>query len=157
MRRKFIQSILLLFTASAQGRAHAAAFELRPASVLNKPSSSSFYLIIFATKNCPWCAILKRDYLVHLPVTRDGVTIQMLEVQIDRDLPLIDFKGLSTSHKRFAKDLGVRVSPTVMAFSSNGTRLGEPLVGVGIPDFYGAYLDGLIQFGIQNQRAQASI
>ena len=101
--------------------------------------------------------MLKRDYLVHLPARSDEVAIQMFEVLIDQDLPLIDFKGLATTHKRFSKALGVRVSPTVMAFSSHGVRIGDPLIGMGIPDFYGAYLDGLIQLGVQTHRSAPAL
>lgn len=156
MRRLFIQSLLSLIVLSARRSANAAAFELPQAVALNRAVGPFFYLIIFATKSCPWCALLKRDYLAHLPTQSDGVAIQMLEVMIDREHPLIDFKGLATSHKRFAKDLAVRVSPTVMAFSSAGIRLGEPLIGIGIADFYGAYLDGLVQLGVQSQRGAPS-
>ena len=152
MRRLFIQSLLSLIVLSARRSANAAAFELPQAVALNRAVGPFFYLIIFATKSCPWCALLKRDYLAHLPTQSDGVAIQMLEVMIDREHPLIDFKGLATSHKRFAKDLAVRVSPTVMVFSSAGIRLGEPLIGIGIADFYGAYLDNLIQLGVQSHR-----
>ena len=152
MRRRFIQSLFGLFSVSALRTADAATFELAQAIALNNPVGPRFYLIVFATRNCPWCALLKRDYLAYLPAYSDGVAIHMLEVMIDRELPLIDFKGVATNHKRFSTDLGVRVSPTVIAFSSTGMRLGESLIGVGIADFYGAYLDGLIQLGIQSQR-----
>ena len=141
-----------MFALLANGKSFSAPFELKRAIALDKSVGPSFYLIVFSTKNCPWCAVLKRDYLVHLPESRDAVAVQMLEVAIDQDLPLIDFKGSTTTHKQFSRNLGVRVSPTVIAFSGNGTRLGEPIVGVGIPDFYGAYLDNLIQLGVQSHR-----
>ena len=152
-----IRLFLLIFLAHFHTGGVAAPFELERATTFAQVQPKSFYLVIFATKRCPWCAILKRDYLVHIPAKRDGVSIRMLEVLIDQDTPLIDFEGKSITHKRFAQSLGVRISPTVMAFGATAKLLGAPLVGVGIADFYGTYLDDLIQLGIQSQAQNQTV
>ena len=148
-----IRLFLLGLLTWLQGLCLAAPFELERATSFAQSQPRSFYLVVFATKRCPWCALLKRDYLIPLPAKRDGISIRLLEVLIDQDNPLIDFKGKPTTHKRFAQTYGVRVSPTVMVFGPNPEPLGTPLVGVGIADFYGAYLDDLIQVGIASQTA----
>ena len=78
------------------------------------------------------------------------------EVRIDSNIHLVGFNGDVTSHRAFATDRGITIVPTLEFLDSAGLQVSRPLVGVSIPDYYGAYVDNGIEQAIRNLRAQRS-
>jgi uncharacterized protein len=111
-------------------------------------------VIVFSTTGCPYCEILRRSYLPGVPVEIEGVKVHLREVFFDRETPLIDFQGRSTSFRQYAKGLKINRSPTLMVFDPTGHLLGEPLVGIGNADFYDHYLQRLILTSAQTVRSR---
>lgn len=108
------------------------------------PKALDVVVIVFSTTGCPYCEILRRSYLPGIPQEIDGIKIHLREVFFDRETPLIDFQGRSTSFRQYAKTLNINRSPTLMVFDRSGHLLGAPLVGIGNADFYDHYLQQLI-------------
>ncbi|HET6599527.1 MAG TPA: hypothetical protein VFG60_06155, partial [Burkholderiaceae bacterium] len=48
-------------------------------------------------------------------------------------------------HAAVARAWNAKLAPTVLFFDARGREIAERLVGAGLPDFYGAYLDQRLQ------------
>ena len=110
-------------------------------------------LVLYSQAGCSWCEKLRREYLEPMqrdPAYRDRVLLR--QVDIDSTGPLADFSGRSTTHAEFARREGVRFTPTVVVYGPDGRRLAEPIVGVGVADLYGAYLDQAIERALSRLR-----
>ncbi len=112
------------------------------------------HLILFSATGCPFCETVRAQHLQHLVGTsHDGHRLLVSEVLIDRDDPITGFDGKPTTAKSFARSLGFRFAPTVAAFDVAGRRLGKPIVGALLEDFYGAYLDQMLAQATDEARA----
>ncbi|MBI4755060.1 MAG: hypothetical protein HY778_06480 [Betaproteobacteria bacterium] len=103
-------------------------------------------LILFSRADCPWCERARRGWLLPMhtePAWQGRVALR--EVWLDSDAAMTDFSGRATTQRAFAAAQGVRVTPTVMLFGPGGERLAEPIVGLRIADFYGAYLERAVE------------
>lgn len=97
-------------------------------------------VIMFSSDECPYCDLIARYYLGPLaadPASADTAVIRMVK---DDATPLVDFAGSRTNHAEFSARQGVRLVPTLRFFSGTGERLAEDLVGVGVEDYYLAYV-----------------
>ena len=66
------------------------------------------------------------------------------EVDTGSDAMLRDFSGARTTQREFARRYNVRRVPVVALFGPSGEQLGEPMIGMALPDFYQFYLDDAI-------------
>jgi hypothetical protein len=120
---------------------------------------------LFSRADCPWCEALRRDQLVHLAREARAHRIQVVEFDLSDNRPFknrpIAAPGAdasagertltipvtrpdaalwaATSPADLARQLGVRVVPTVAFLGAQG-ELAQRLVGYASRDFYGAYL-----------------
>jgi len=111
-------------------------------------------LVFYSRVDCSWCEIARRDYLAPLaadPATAARVLIR--EVDVHGQQPLTDFDGRATRPSAFAKQRGVRMTPTLEFLDSHGKRLADAIVGVGLADFYGAIIDRAIDESLAKLRA----
>ncbi len=106
--------------------------------------SREIVIVVFSTTGCPFCELLRRSYLPSIPLEVEGVKVHLREVFFDRNTPLIDFAGRTVTHRQFAREHQVKLSPTLISFDSNGQALSAPLIGIGSADFYAYYLDQLV-------------
>ncbi|QKV58105.1 MAG: thioredoxin family protein [Dechloromonas sp.] len=103
-------------------------------------------IVIFSRKDCKYCETVKRDYLKPLttdPRYRDKIVIR--QVNQDSDAALVDFRGETTTHARFAANEKIKLVPVVSFYGPQGKRLAEPIVGARLPDFYPGYLEESIE------------
>tara|TARA_Y100001934_G_scaffold267600_1_gene348503 strand:+ start:840 stop:1328 length:489 start_codon:yes stop_codon:yes gene_type:complete len=114
-------------------------------------------LLIYTADHCHYCNEVKAS--VFNPIAADPAyrgRMLLREVRIDSDLRLVGFNGDVTSHRSFAEDRGVTIIPTLEFLDGAGLQISHPLVGVSIPDYYGAYVDSGIEEANRNLRAQRS-
>lgn len=96
-------------------------------------------VLLVSLPGCPYCELVRRNYL--LPGQRDaGWHTCQLDVN-DRSARLIGFDGRATTAALQTDAWRAKFTPTVLFFGSRGQELAERLVGIAVPDFYGAYLD----------------
>ena len=62
----------------------------------------------------------------------------MRRVEINNSSKLIGFDGTVTTQKGYAATQKIRLTPTIVVYTPNGTRAGEPLVGLGPEEYYGS-------------------
>lgn len=96
-------------------------------------------VILISLRGCVYCELVRRSYL--LPAQRDG-SLHAWQLNVnDNTTRLIGFDGKPTTAERQAKAWKATFTPTVLFVGSQGQELAERLIGIAVPDFYGAYLD----------------
>lgn len=113
---------------------------------LNKAQPAAV-VILFSVPDCAYCEQLRRHTLRHVPADpayKGRVAVYEIDFTDDRK-KLAWFDGKQHTGKSVAAKLDVKFSPTVIVFSRKGMPAGKPLLGAGLPEFYGAYLDELVQ------------
>ena len=96
-------------------------------------------VLLISLPGCVYCELVRRSYLLPARLN-DGLQAWQLNVN-DNTTPLTGFGGKPTTAARQAKVWKATFTPTVLFIGSQGQELAERLVGIAVPDFYGAYLE----------------
>lgn len=96
-------------------------------------------VMLISLPGCVYCELVRRNYLLPL-VQASGLQAWQLDVS-NKATPLIAFDGKHTTAALQAKAWKASFTPTVLFLGSQGQELAERLVGIAVPDFYGAYLE----------------
>ena len=102
-------------------------------------------LIMFGTESCPFCQLLKEDFLIPMIISgdyTDRVILRQLYVSDGR--AIIDFSGRRISAEAFAQRYKVRLFPTTVLVDHRGQPLVKNIVGVTTPALFGGTLDDAI-------------
>ncbi len=103
-------------------------------------------VVFFSQPDCEYCEQARHEYLEPMLADPSGrARLRLVEVNIGDPAPLVDFAGRRVSHVDFARAQHVRLFPTLAFFGLSGRTLAEPLVGLGLSDFYQQYLDRRIE------------
>ncbi len=133
----------------------AASTEIRPRSsalpltsslkaAATRATSKGQPLVVMTTlEGCPYCEVVRNHYLLPMQMSGeiDAVQIDVL----DKRRNLQDFEGELVSPADQARAWKARFTPTVLFFDARGREVAERLVGMALPDFYGAYLDARLR------------
>ena len=120
------------------------------ATVAKKP-----ILLFFNLTGCHYCRGALREVIV--PMFRNAgwrAALEFRQITIDDGKSLIDFDGRSIENIAFATKRKGTFAPTVMLVDGNGELLGDPIVGLVNFDFYGGYVDGLVNKAIAEMKAR---
>lgn len=104
-------------------------------------------VILFSLPDCAYCEKVRQQSLRHIhtdPQYRGNVAVYEIDFS-DNKRSFTWFDGKRYTGQSLAAPLNVKFSPTVMVFNSAGAVAGKPILGAGLPEFYGAYLDDLIK------------
>ena len=63
------------------------------------------------------------------------------EISLGSNAPLVDPRGVMTTHRDFARSEQVRMTPTTAFIGTQGEAAAPPIVGFPGGDFYGAYFE----------------
>lgn len=111
-------------------------------------------LVMFSRHNCAFCTQLLQEFL--LPMRRNAeydAKVIMRMVDVGSSAPLRLFSGKATTHARFSRENGIKLTPTIKLFDAEGRELTEPLIGLSTPDYYGGFLDQRIDQALAKVRA----
>ncbi|MDE2048218.1 MAG: thioredoxin fold domain-containing protein [Betaproteobacteria bacterium] len=139
LTRLLLLCALQLFCAVAPAHAETAlptAHDLRAAAQAARARGQPVVLLV-SLHDCAYCERVRRDEL--LPRQRDGLLAWQIDLKSSE--AIVGFEGAPVSQAELARRLNVRLAPTVLFLDARGEPVAEPLVGAGLPDFYGAYLD----------------
>lgn len=112
-------------------------------------------LIAFMQESCPYCAIARRDYLIPLqsaPQWQNRVLIR--EIDVDRSTVMRDFSGTGTTHRAYARSLGIKRVPTLIVFDADGQPVAPPISGLLSEDFYQLYIEQAIEAGLARMQSR---
>ncbi len=124
--------------ASAKDTALPVPASLASAALLAKSKGEPLVLLI-SLPGCVYCELVRRSYLLPARLN-DGLQAWQLNVT-DKTTPLLGFDGQPTTAAAQANAFKASFTPTVLFLGSQGQELAERLVGIAVPDFYGAYLE----------------
>ena len=96
-------------------------------------------VLLISLPGCVYCELVRRSYLMPL-LAESGLQAWQLDIT-NRSAALIGFDGKPTTAADQAKAWKATFTPTVLFLGSQGQELAERLVGIAVPDFYGAYLE----------------
>ena len=109
-----------------------------PQALLAAKAKSEPLVMLISLPGCVYCELVRRSYL--LPARRD-TELQAWQLDVsNKTTPLIGVDGKPTTAALQAKAWKATFTPTVLFLGSQGQELAERLVGIAVPDFYGAYL-----------------
>ena len=115
------------------------------ADAASMKATSRPMVVLYSQAGCTWCEEARR-YLVPMSVDKDTVHPAIYrQIDIDSDAKVIDFGGAGTTHRAFARQRKVRLTPTVVVYGPDGVEMGEPIIGMRLPDFYGQYLSNAVE------------
>lgn len=101
-------------------------------------------LVVMTTlEGCPYCEVVRNHYLLPMQIAGEIEAVQ-IDV-LDKRRNLQNFEGELVSPADQARAWKARFTPTVLFFDAQGREVAERLVGIGLPDFYGAYLDARLK------------
>lgn len=95
-------------------------------------------VLLVSLPGCPYCELVRRNYL--LPMRAEGLQAWQINVTDNQRL-VRDFAGVASTGAALARQWQAAFTPTVLFFDARGNEIAQRLVGVAVPDFYGAYLD----------------
>ncbi|MES2363962.1 MAG: hypothetical protein V4646_19485 [Pseudomonadota bacterium] len=96
-------------------------------------------VLLVSLPGCPFCELVRRNYL--LPARSDsGLQAWQLDIT-NNSTPLLAFGGKTTTAALQISAWKATFTPTVLFLGPQGQELAERLVGIAVPDFYGAYLE----------------
>ena len=140
-RRQFIGGIACVLSATwarAKDSALPVLTSLPQAAQAAKAKGEPLVLLI-TLPGCVYCEMVRRSYL--LPGRLNG-GLQAWQLNVnDNHAPLTGFDRKPTTAELQARAWKATFTPTVLFIGSQGQELAERLVGIAVPDFYGAYLE----------------
>lgn len=102
-------------------------------------------LMMFGTDECPYCRLLKEDFLIPMIISGDYTDkILLREVHVAPQSDIIDFSGQKIAVSDFAARYKVRLFPTMVFIDSNGQVLVKSIIGITTPSLFGGTLDDQI-------------
>ena len=96
-------------------------------------------VLLISLPGCVYCELVRRSYLMPL-LPESGLQAWQLDIT-NRSASLMGFDGKPTTAALQTKAWKATFTPTVLFLGSQGQELAERLVGIAVPDFYGAYLE----------------
>ncbi len=96
-------------------------------------------VLLISTPGCVFCELVRRSYLMPL-LPESGLQAWQLDIT-NRSALLTGFDSKPTTAAVQANAWKVTFTPTVLFLGSRGQELADRLVGIAVPDFYGAYLE----------------
>lgn len=121
--------------------------ELTPLLHRAKQQAGGFVpLLFFSSPGCPWCDLVSREQLVPRRKSREFPAIDWIEVNLSGPAPqfALPLGKEPISGRELARSLSVQFAPTVLAAGMTMSAVAQPLVGYSSRDFYGAYLEQLL-------------
>mgnify|MGYP001183189193 CR=1 FL=1 len=146
LRSGFVAVLLALSAVAAVAATDLPAAQDLRADAEKAAQAGGPLIVVYSRKDCKYCETVKRDYLKPLaasPRYRDRVVIR--QINQDSDATLVDFRGETTTHARFAASEKIKLVPVVAFYGPQGKRLAEPIVGARLPDFYPSYLEESVE------------
>jgi len=102
-------------------------------------------VLVVISNSCPYCQRLEEEVLRPMLISGDyDDRIQLQILNQDQHDYRVDFDGVARSPDAIAGRYDIQLVPTVLILGPEGEELSERLIGIGVIDFYWAYLDQAI-------------
>ncbi len=95
-------------------------------------------VVMVSLPGCPYCPVVRQSYLA--PLLASGQA-RVVQVDMQGSQALVSMDHSTTSHGQQVRAWQVKVAPTLLFLGAKGAEVAPRINGVGVIDFYGAYLD----------------
>ena len=110
-------------------------------------------LIMFGTEECPYCELLREDFLIPMIISGDYTDKVILrEAHVADGVSIINFTGRQVSSRDFAGKYGVKLYPTMVLVDDKGKPLVNKIIGITTPSLFGGTLDTRIDEALRLTR-----
>lgn len=99
-------------------------------------------VVMVSLEGCPYCKVVRENYLDPLR-QQQGFTV--VQVDMQSDAAVQDFKGLARTHAALLHAWNVTLAPAVLFFGRDGAEVAPRLNGIGSLDYYGGLLDARLE------------
>jgi len=125
-------------------------------SLKMKEKSLGLVLMLHA-EDCPYCALMEKEILS--PMIKSGdyddrVFIRKLQIDDARDVK--DFDGKVVEPSDISKRYEATLTPTLIFLDYQGNLKAETMVGIGVIDYVGVYIDAEIDKLMANIKLDSS-
>ena len=98
--------------------------------------------VVFVSRDaCPYCRTLRNKVLKPMfAADKFEQRAILLELSLDRSVPLTDFENRQVTAKEFGESYGAEITPTLLFLDSEGREIGKRIIGISNLDLYGHYL-----------------
>lgn len=97
-------------------------------------------VVLFSVPGCAYCQLIRQSYLEPMSREAGDAGPVFREVVFTEGHPVVLWQGESSTHRQWARGLGVRVAPTLHFFGPQGQQLAAPLEGGDSSGLYGDVL-----------------
>jgi len=102
-------------------------------------------LIIFSSDHCPFCDLVKEDFLKPMLISGDYTHRTLIrEVNVDDGNEMINFDGQEISADTFTYRYNVSLFPTMLMLDYHGKKVSHRILGVNTPEMFGGRIDAMI-------------
>ena len=102
-------------------------------------------LIMFGSDECPFCYLLREDFLVPMIISGDYVDKVILrEIHVSYSETMIDLSGEKITTREFASRYDVKLFPTTVLMDEHAKPLVNNIIGITTPSLFGGTLDDTI-------------
>ena len=97
-------------------------------------------VILYSLAGCPQCEVIRRLHLTPLANENPPRAI-VRQINLQSTAPIRHFDSTMTTQKAMIDQQKIDFAPVVVFYGAGGQRVGAPLVGSMLADFYSVYLD----------------
>ena len=108
-------------------------------------------LVMVSLDGCPFCKMVREQHLLPLLAEHSQPIVQ---VDMQSDMPVVDFDGKPRTHDQLVRSWDVRTAPTLLFLGASAKEVAPRLRGAPLADFYGAYLEDRLQVARREVGAQ---
>jgi thioredoxin-related protein len=108
-------------------------------------------VIMVSLPGCPWCELLRRNYLG--PMQSEGVAAYEFMINEQKRI-LLDFSAQRITPAALSAALKITITPTLLFFNAQGQEIAPRIEGVASADFIGAILDERLTIARERLKAR---
>jgi thioredoxin-related protein len=104
---------------------------------------------------CGYCELLEEEFIK--PMLRNDYYSEIVlirKIDLDSYQTITDFSGNKTTADVFARNLDVKLTPTILFFDGNGNEVSQRILGINSLDLYGGYIEDGLNNGLRKIKSQ---
>ncbi|MCW8941792.1 MAG: thioredoxin fold domain-containing protein [Gammaproteobacteria bacterium] len=118
-------------------------------------SEGKIIMLEVSASYCGYCELLEEEFIK--PMLRNDYYSQIVlirKIDLDSYQTITDFSGNKTTPDVFARNLNVKLTPTILFFDGSGNEVSQRILGINSLDLYGGYIEDGLNNGLRKIKSQ---